>query len=670
MAGAATDCEDVYRVDFSYSFLKGIDSRRPPSSIVIPPKDLDAMAAMERQYWEIKSKNYGVVIFFKKGKFYELYDQDAAMAHREFGLKLVFDTTNRGKMRLAGVPEQTFSEWARLFVFRGYKVGRVEQMKDDEEPSKSARPKVMQRELVEILTPGTLTDPVMISGYGAIFILSLYPISVGRVDAMAVDLSRRVVYHCPCGLQSDGDTSVREENVFSEVSSLLQQLQPREIIFPSDAFDAHVNDANRSFNQRLLKWVEGEGFLVELIRPSDSSFHERPSEEKNAEQAKHFMAQYLRSLKLESAEAILSGAQHYNFHRTGQKVACRFTPLHEKRLSDSSVLSHERREDVGLVLDSTTVSNLELVTNLRDGSERGSLFNLINHCCTNGGRRLFRSWVLRPSASSRVINARQDAVRFIIENRLDEFWGKLEELPESVSSTPNLSLRSSVDIPTQGSTDTERPRLSGLKRGRPTNAFEARFASLLNVDFERNLSRLADLKESSTQVAFVDPLVQYKKHLQLILSTVEAFQEMLDWSRCARRNSAPPLLQELWGNIDAIAPALDSIESCFDHKVAQTTGIIVPSHGTSPAYDEASKRLETIESKLNEALDELREVFSAEPPSLLPILGVIASLLRYQWGQHQGNVHLDSWSGRARRLVLDILWQPWSPWPKNIRGLR
>ncbi|SCU73212.1 DNA mismatch repair protein MSH6, putative [Trypanosoma equiperdum] len=607
MPEVSLECEDICPENVSYPFLRGIDPKRPPSSITIPPRDLEAMAAMERQYWEVKSKHYDVVIFFKKGKFYELYDQDAAMAHREFGLKLVVDTTNRGKMRLAGVPEQTFSEWARLFVFRGYKVGRVEQMKEEGESSKNARPKVVPRELVEILTPGTITDPMMISGYGAVFVLALYPMGSGSVDGMAVDLSRRVVFHCPCGTNGKESAAGFVEEVLNEVSALLQQIRPREIIIPRGAVDAPGEEPKGSFGRRLFEWVEGEGFQVELVEEVGTSLRKLPLEERSLKEAGRFLAQYFRSLKLSNVDSILLEARPYNFHLLKQQVTSGVPSNDRSRCSDSTLLWYERREDPGLVLDAATVSNLELVGNLRDDSERGSLFNLINRCCTNGGKRLFRSWILRPSASPRVINARQEAVRFIIENNLNDLWAKTEESADVTTPicTPNSSTRTS-EGPTQEFTQASGTQC-GSKRGRTTNTFESRFTNLFATDFERNLSRLADLKGDSQQIAFVDPLVQYKKHLQLIISTVVAFEEMLDWSNNVQKECAPPLLQELWGTMGAVAPAVASIKACFDRKAAEVSGVIVPSQGACPAYDEATECLDIIEKKLDEVLRELRD---------------------------------------------------------------
>lgn len=115
-----------------FSFLVDIkdkDGNRPedpeydPRTIYIPSKAWNTFTPFEKQFWEIKQNHYDTVLFFQKGKFYELYENDAMIGHQEFDLKL----TDRVKMKMVGVPEQTFEFWAAKFLAAGYKVGKVEQ---------------------------------------------------------------------------------------------------------------------------------------------------------------------------------------------------------------------------------------------------------------------------------------------------------------------------------------------------------------------------------------------------------------------------------------------------------------------------------------------------------------------------------------------------------------
>ncbi|GET93265.1 mismatch repair protein MSH3, putative [Leishmania tarentolae] len=611
---APVDVEgDVNSVSFTYPFLEGIDPTAPPSTISIPQKYLDAMANMERQYWDIKSKHYNVVVFFKKGKFYELYDYDAVIANREFGLKMVMDTSNRGKMRLAGVPEQSYNEWARLFVFRGYKVGRVEQMKESESETQGAKMKVVPRELVEVLTPGTLKDPSMLSDHREVFVLSLAPVySDGElvIDAFAVDLSRRVAYRCPCRSRNrepkiGSDTSFPEISIKMEssvygslkdstlraLSALLQQLSPKEVIISSSNWVSNSAGRSEAFQHtcdEITKWTENEGFSVEHISRELSNLSMNAMV--TAEQV---MASYFTFLCLGSDIAIFSTATEYTAHLPSTidrdpGTAASNAPVDGAAGGTLSLMDYERRFDKGLVLDATTISNLEVLTNLHDGSDKHSLNECLNRCSTNGGRRLFRSWLLRPSASSRVIKARQDAVQFLARYNLLH------------------SLR-----------DMEVSEQVGEKRSRSNEGLSL-FSSIVRVDFERFLSRLSDIKQNDSQnIAFVDPMVLYKKNLGIILSSVQALSAMVEWGKqffarcrevaCEQGTDIPALLGELLGEVTTAEVSSKRIEGLFDRQAAEESGLLIPTPGTSSIFDAATAKLKHVEAKLHDVRRQLQQ---------------------------------------------------------------
>jgi DNA mismatch repair protein MSH6 len=142
-----------------------------PRTLYIPPMAWKSFSPFEQQYWEIKSKLWDTVVFFKKGKFYELYENDATIGHQLFDLKL----TDRVNMRMVGVPEASLDHWANQFVAKGFKVARVDQMEsalgkemreredgNKKNKGKNDANKVIRRELSTILTGGTLVDGGML----------------------------------------------------------------------------------------------------------------------------------------------------------------------------------------------------------------------------------------------------------------------------------------------------------------------------------------------------------------------------------------------------------------------------------------------------------------------------------------------------------------------------
>lgn len=159
-----------------------------PRTVYIPPEFWSKHASpFEYQYWQIKCKHFDSIVFFKKGKFFELFGSDADLGKRLFDLKL----TDRGSMRMVGVPEKSFDYWAGKFVAKGYKVAKVDQLEselgkqlrergaDRDLLSASASAtnanagKIIRRELTSILTAGTLLDSSFLTGDHRNFCLAL-----------------------------------------------------------------------------------------------------------------------------------------------------------------------------------------------------------------------------------------------------------------------------------------------------------------------------------------------------------------------------------------------------------------------------------------------------------------------------------------------------------------
>lgn len=558
--------EDESSLDYSYSFLKGIDVTNMPLRIHIPEKDLLSMGNMERQYWEIKAKYFNILIFFKKGKFYELYDYDAVIGNREFGLKMVFDTSNRGKMRLAGIPEQSFYEWVRLFVYRGYKVGRVEQMK--EETSEVIKSKVVPRELIEIITPGTVTDPLMISDYKELFVLSLVPLEDGNIDAFAVDLSRHIAHCCPCiksgRLSSPMNTY---EDALLCTINLLYLLRPREILVPN-IYDFSDNNLKKCLST-LYDCVKGEGFSV---TPFSYPFVKTENNLRNAP-ARTLLQTYLTYLKVHN-DSIFENTTIYSAH-----TECRNRQI-EPEEKMSSCIQWAKKNDHGLFIDAQSTSNLELLANLRDGSDKGSLFEFVNQCVSNGGKRMLLSWILRPSSSSKVIVARQEAVKFLSD-----------------------ALRSSDFV-------------SSRKRERNEGSifeFDSRFSSF-SFDFERQLSRLSEMKNEKENISYVDPQSHYNRNLRLIFSFVDSLSAAVSWStgfsaEFFGAESYPVLLKEIFSSLARCESSVKRIEQLFDRQASECGGTLVPSEGSFPEYDNAKRCLASINEEIENHKKDLEKKY-------------------------------------------------------------
>lgn len=671
---------DMLAPDFSYAFLKGLETitHNRPKSVEIPPSVLENMGNMERQYWEIKAPHFDIVVFFKKGKFYELYDCDAVIAHREFGLKLVCDSSNRGKMRMAGVPEQSFTEWARLFVFRGYKIGRVEQLNvgaGDEDgadsPAGKAPPvklKITPRELVQIITGGTISDPGMLTGDDANILVAIVPVctttttgtTLLSAEAVAVDISRNVVLHCPCpGLggpaSSTGDgggesPSVQATRVLDAVQCLLLHLNPREIIVPSCmevcsgvGATGTTATAQTGMDELLagLKQLVRNGFATatssdvstEEVTPEILAAHTTAKKGTSSASvssgnaAQQLLSAYFTSLMLNdfdwnamhlftdhlsgaAAATIEAGNLRANASVTSGSISA------EAAQASLTPLAYERKFDRGLHLDSSAIENLEVVANLRDGTQASSLLSRLGTTSTATGRRTMRSWVLRPLSNAVCIGRRQACIKDDILGcqELQEVWVEAGGKPMGGLYSPASQRAKSTQDQLDDSPKSNGP---GKKRGR----VGAR-KCLFSLDMERQLSRLVQLKSENANINYADPLVLYRGNFTLLMDSLFAFDEMVElavFGKVAIEKTHPlsPLMAELLEKLKAPASAIKAVKSQFNLQDAIEDEKIVPTRGMIPSYDAAMTRMEELSSKFFKLIKSTyAPMFGVEPKAI------------------------------------------------------
>jgi DNA mismatch repair protein MSH6 len=207
-----------------------------PRTLHIPSNAWKLFTPFERQFWEIKCKHFDTVVFFKKGKFYELYENDADIGHQQFDLKL----TERVNMRMVGVPEASFDFWVAKFIAKGHKVARVDQMETAigksmrEKTEKTKEDKIIKRELTCILTAGTLTNSSMLMGEQATYCLSI-KVTNHHYGVCFVDAATGQFY---C-------TSFQDDENNSLLETLLVQIRPREVVYEKGNVD-----------KRLLKMIK------------------------------------------------------------------------------------------------------------------------------------------------------------------------------------------------------------------------------------------------------------------------------------------------------------------------------------------------------------------------------------------------------------------------------
>jgi len=324
-----------------------------------------------RQYFEAKRQYRDAIVFFRMGDFYEMFYEDALTAARALELTLTSrskDATG-GAIPMCGVPFHAVDGYIARLVRKGFRVAVVEQVED---PKKAKG--LVRREVVRVVSPGTLTDAGYLDAREPAFLLALAPMHPGPgFGAALLDLST-------------GEFTAAEyagDEGRAALSDELAVLRPREVLAPAGFEPAAAVLAQARQDARLTSaepWTfdyesARRTLLAQLNAQSLQGFglDDRPA----AVAAAGALVQYLR----DTQKADLAHVRDIAF-RTG--IDC-------------------------LLVDPTTLKNLEVIE-ASDGGRAGSLLHEIDRSVTAMGGRLLRSWLLRPLVALERIQDRLDAV--------------------------------------------------------------------------------------------------------------------------------------------------------------------------------------------------------------------------------------------------------------------
>ncbi|KAL8814089.1 MAG: hypothetical protein Q9223_006660, partial [Gallowayella weberi] len=396
-----------------------------PRTLYIPPLAWTNFSAFEKQYWEIKQKFWDTIVFFKKGKFYELYENDATIGHQLFDLKL----TDRVNMRMVGVPEMSLDHWANQFVAKGYKIARVDQKesalgkemreRDGKQPGKSAKEeKVIRRELACVLTAGTLVDGGMLQDDMSTYCISIKESEREGQPAFGISFVDTATgqFHV---------TEFVDDVEMTKFETFIAQTRPQELLLEKSCISTGAIRILKSNTGPTTIWnhlkpgkefwsaditsreLDASGYF---LSEGASNFEAWPRALREAREKELLMSsfgalvQYLRTLKIERELLTLGNFNWYD-------------PI---------------KRATSLVLDGKTLINLEVFANTFDGGVNGTLFSLLNRCITPFGKRTFKQWVCHPLIDAARINARLDAVEALNADSTvrDRFTSQLSKLPD------------------------------------------------------------------------------------------------------------------------------------------------------------------------------------------------------------------------------------------------
>lgn len=556
-----------------------------PRTVHVPQDFLMKQTPGQKQWWELKSQYYDVVLFFKMGKFYELFHMDADVGVKELNLIYM-----KGDVAHAGFPEVAYSRYAATLVEKGYKVARIEQTETpammEERVKKMSKPskfdKVVEREVCQVSSKGTRINNFLdsdnfegepsylfaiIEKPGPVFGVAFIDTTIGCFnlghfsDDKNLSRLRTLAAHYPPSevLHARGNLSTTTYNF---LNASLPGVRKEALKLGSEFWDS---------SKTLKVLAEGEYFKTE----DKFSWPETVSKFLDQSDTLGLTASTQGELTISALGAVVWYLSNgfLDQQLLSQKKFEEYKPMDIV----SKEISSEPKGPSGkyMVLDGITVRNLELLVNNTTGGTEGTLLARIDTCSTAMGKRALRHWVVSPLLQKAGIVARQGAVRELLGfSNLQEAKMILKKLP----------------------------------------------------DLERLLSKIhaaGDLVRSqnhpdSRAVFFENDKYSKRKILDL-LSCLDGF------SKCGallEKFSGQEFESKMLKNITALESEggefpdlrnlLEYFENAFDQESARKEGKIIPCAGVDPDLDEANKNLEVIAGEMKEYLKEQKRHFGCD----------------------------------------------------------
>jgi DNA mismatch repair protein MutS len=379
-------------------------------------KKTDAQTTpMMAQFLEIKAANTDCLLFYRMGDFYELFFEDAQIASQALGITL----TTRGKhigepIPMCGVPVRAADDYLQKLIKAGFKIAVCEQTEDPKEAKKRGAKAVVRRDVVRLVTPGTITEENLLSNNTNNFLTALYRAGSGKSTGNKSDTDIALA-----SLDiSTGDFEICEFQA-GDLAGELIRLMPREILVSDRQSD---NDENGML-------------LASVVEQIGAALSPQPAIAFDSRTGAAELKKYLK------VDALDGFGDFSRLELAATAALLRYVEL--TQIEHFPVLRPPKRRSSqqGMVIDAATRINLELLCSLK--GERGiSLLGTIDRTLTGAGSRELASRLSAPLLKTELIDQRLDAVAFLVEDtRLrDDLRSDLRTTPDMARAIARLSV--------------------------------------------------------------------------------------------------------------------------------------------------------------------------------------------------------------------------------------
>src|ERR1700712_4729917 len=369
------------------------------------PDDINKVSPMMEQYLEIKAANPGLLLFYRMGDFYEIFFEDAEVASKALGIVL----TKRGRHQgadipMCGVPVERSDDYLHRLIALGIRVAVCEQMENPAAARKRGNKSVVKRDVVRVVTPGTLTEDTLLDARTNNYLLAIARArgSSGsdRIGLAWIDISTSefIVTECATG----------------ELAATLSRINPNEVI---------VTDA-----------LYGDPDLGPLLRelPAVTPLTRDVFDSATAERR---LCDYFAVAPMDGLSAMS--------RLEATAAAAAVTYIDRTQVGKRPPLSPPSREASGttMAIDPATRANLELTRTL-SGERRGSLLDAIDCTVTAAGSRLLAQRLAAPLTDAGAIARRLDAIAAFFSDTAarDDLRTTLRTAPDMSRALARLSV--------------------------------------------------------------------------------------------------------------------------------------------------------------------------------------------------------------------------------------
>ena len=344
-----------------------------------------AQTPMMQQYLLAKERYADEILFFRMGDFYEMFFEDAHLASDLLGIALTSRSKDKDAIPMAGIPVKALDSYLPKLLRAGKKVAICEQVQDPREAKG-----LVEREVVRVITPGTITDEKIIGEKSNNYLAALC-----LASSKATKKKKPIETYGLAWMDvTTGEFLVWESGNLAGIATQLERLAPAECLLPeSIAFNLEHHPA---FGELVRDY---------LVTPfSDPAFDRKTAHRSLVE---HFRTKTLDGFGCEHLDlAVQAGGGLLSYVQETQKVALKHL---------NTIRAYQETRVVPI--DRTTRRALELTSTQRDGEKKGTLLASFDRTATAAGGRKLKAWILEPLTGVEEIVQRQEGVAGLVDDQ-------------------------------------------------------------------------------------------------------------------------------------------------------------------------------------------------------------------------------------------------------------